>query len=60
MSRQRADQLWMLVGMFDRAVGREEMPGRASQLDAVRERLRHLIRERYPMGISGRQTSPDS
>lgn len=29
VSRQRADQLWMVVGMFDRAVGREEMPGRA-------------------------------
>ncbi|MEU3656505.1 helix-turn-helix domain-containing protein [Streptomyces sp. NPDC032161] len=31
VSRQRADQLWMVVGMFDRAVGREEMPGRASR-----------------------------
>ncbi|MFB7919094.1 hypothetical protein [Streptomyces sp. NPDC056061] len=31
VSRQRADQLWMVVGMFDRAVGREDMPGRSSQ-----------------------------
>lgn len=31
VSRQRADQLWALVGMFDRAVGRPEMPGRASR-----------------------------
>jgi len=29
VSPQRARQLWMLVGMFDRAVGREEMPGRS-------------------------------
>lgn len=29
VSRARADQLWMVVGMFDRAVGREEMPDRA-------------------------------
>lgn len=31
VSKERADQLWMVVGMFDRAVGREEMPGRASR-----------------------------
>jgi hypothetical protein len=31
VSRSRADQLWMVVGMFDRAVGREEMPGRAGR-----------------------------
>ncbi|MET7713765.1 hypothetical protein [Streptomyces sp. NPDC005407] len=31
VSEQRARQLWMVVGMFDRAVGREEMPGRASR-----------------------------
>ncbi|MGW2843976.1 helix-turn-helix domain-containing protein [Streptomyces sp. NPDC001274] len=31
VSRQRADQLWMVVGMFDRAVGRDEMPGRSSR-----------------------------
>ncbi|MEU9849278.1 LacI family DNA-binding transcriptional regulator [Streptomyces sp. NPDC047985] len=31
VSRQRADQLWMVIGMYDRAVGREEMPGRASR-----------------------------
>ncbi|MFF9632923.1 helix-turn-helix domain-containing protein [Streptomyces fradiae] len=31
VSRSRADQLWMVVGMFDRAVGREELPGRAAR-----------------------------
>jgi hypothetical protein len=31
VSRVRAKQLWALVGMFDRAVGREEMPGRAGR-----------------------------
>ncbi|MFJ2279197.1 hypothetical protein ACIOEZ_34175 [Streptomyces sp. NPDC087866] len=31
VSRQRADQLWMVVGMLDRAVGRDEMPARASR-----------------------------
>ncbi|WP_267487551.1 hypothetical protein [Streptomyces sp. DH12] len=31
VSRSRADQLWMVVGMFDRAVGREEMPVRAGR-----------------------------
>ncbi|MEV8455470.1 hypothetical protein AB0467_34605 [Streptomyces sp. NPDC052095] len=31
VSRQRADQLWMVVGMLDWAVGRDEMPGRASR-----------------------------
>lgn len=34
VSRQRAGQLWMVVGMFDRAVGREEMPGRARRTAA--------------------------
>ncbi len=29
VSRQRADQLWMVVGMWDRAVDREEIPDRA-------------------------------
>ncbi|MFD3336075.1 hypothetical protein ACFWV1_26025 [Streptomyces sp. NPDC058700] len=29
VSRQRADQLWMVVGMWDRAVVRDEVPGRA-------------------------------
>ncbi|MEV8625266.1 hypothetical protein [Streptomyces sp. NPDC051079] len=29
VSRSRADQLWMVVGMLDRAVGRDEMPDRA-------------------------------
>ncbi|MEU6016950.1 hypothetical protein ABZ826_23735 [Streptomyces sp. NPDC047515] len=31
VSEERAKQLWMVVGMFDRAVGRDEMPGRASR-----------------------------
>jgi integrase len=31
VSEVRARQLWMLVGMFDRAVGRPEMPGRAGR-----------------------------
>ncbi|MEU6979553.1 hypothetical protein [Streptomyces sp. NPDC046371] len=31
VSRSRADQLWMVVGMLDRAVGRDEMPDRASR-----------------------------
>jgi hypothetical protein len=29
VSPERARQLWMLVGMFDRAIDRQEMPGRA-------------------------------
>ncbi|MFB7592415.1 hypothetical protein [Streptomyces sp. NPDC056169] len=29
VSRQRADQLWMVVGMWDRAVVRDEVPDRA-------------------------------
>ncbi|MFI2620424.1 hypothetical protein [Streptomyces sp. NPDC018584] len=29
VSRERGRQLWMVVGMFDRAVGREEMPVRS-------------------------------
>ncbi|MFH8581654.1 hypothetical protein [Streptomyces zaomyceticus] len=31
VSRERARQLWMVVGMYDRAVGREEMPDRAQR-----------------------------
>ncbi|MFD7980164.1 hypothetical protein [Streptomyces sp. NPDC059071] len=31
VSRSRADQLWMVVGMLDRAVGRDEMPDRAGR-----------------------------
>ncbi|MFF1444093.1 hypothetical protein [Streptomyces sp. NPDC058295] len=31
VSEQRARQLWMVVGMYGRAVGREEMPKRASR-----------------------------
>ncbi|GGU61888.1 LacI family DNA-binding transcriptional regulator [Streptomyces lavendofoliae] len=31
VSAARGKQLWMLVGMFDRAVGRPEMPGRAGR-----------------------------
>lgn len=31
VSRERARQLWMVVGMYDRAVGREEMPDRAKR-----------------------------
>ena len=34
VSKDRGRQLWMLVGMFDRAVGRQEMPGRASRTAA--------------------------
>ncbi|MFB9558687.1 hypothetical protein, partial [Streptomyces roseoviridis] len=34
VSRSRADQLWMVVGMLDRAVDREEMPGRARRTAA--------------------------
>ncbi|MEU1135195.1 hypothetical protein ABZ383_35975 [Streptomyces sp. NPDC005900] len=31
VSAERGRQLWMVVGMFDRAVGRQEMPGRAAR-----------------------------
>ncbi|MET9436850.1 hypothetical protein, partial [Streptomyces sp. NPDC006551] len=31
VSGARADQLWMVVGMLDRAVGRKEMPDRAAR-----------------------------
>lgn len=34
VSRQRADQLWMVVGMWDRAVMREEVPDRARRAAA--------------------------
>ncbi|MFF6844677.1 hypothetical protein ACFY8X_38805 [Streptomyces tanashiensis] len=34
VSRQRADQLWMVVGMWDRAVVREEVPDRARRTAA--------------------------
>ncbi|MFE7547121.1 helix-turn-helix domain-containing protein [Streptomyces gardneri] len=34
VSRQRADQLWMVVGMWDRAVVRDEVPDRARRTAA--------------------------
>ncbi|MFE1230259.1 hypothetical protein [Streptomyces sp. NPDC058745] len=53
VSRQRADQLWMVVGMFDRAVAREEIP--ATTGTAAR-----ALFTRAALGCSGTWRSPGS
>lgn len=52
VSRSRADQLWMVVGMWDRAVGREELPPVASR-SAAKLFTRPTLRIFWELAVAG-------
>ncbi|GAA2770193.1 hypothetical protein XF35_40045 [Streptomyces platensis subsp. clarensis] len=52
VSRSRADQLWMVVGMLDRAVGREEIPAHARR-SAARLFTRPALRAFWELAEAG-------
>ncbi|MFE5512257.1 hypothetical protein ACFQ9J_16890 [Streptomyces sp. NPDC056529] len=52
VSRERARQLWMVVGMLDRAVGREELP-RAASLEARRLFTRPVLMALWELAAAG-------
>jgi integrase len=52
VSRSRADQLWMVVGMYDRAVGREEMPAVAAR-SVARLFTRPTLQAFWELAVAG-------
>ncbi|MFJ7990306.1 hypothetical protein [Streptomyces sp. NPDC096351] len=52
VSRQRADQLWMVVGMWDRAVVRDEVPTRARRA-AAQLFTRPALRAFWELAVGG-------
>ncbi|MFF8840565.1 hypothetical protein [Streptomyces sp. NPDC015130] len=52
VSRQRADQLWMVVGMWDRAVVRDEVPDRARR-SATQLFTRPALRAFWDLAVAG-------